>query len=81
MIKKLKEAMKKEDERLRKLLPEVRKLNDSDLLKIIEVFDCCMECWNVEGAAKCKYQKIRKKIGLSDCSCLEIAKRYKLEKK
>ena len=71
------EVMRKDDERLMKLLPRVRKLDDDDMLKIIRAFDVCMECWNLRGAAECKYLKIRKKIGLNDCSILEIAKRRK----
>lgn len=58
----------------KKVLAKVRKLNDEELRKLVEVFDACVECWDPEPE-KCKYQPIRKKIGLPPCDNLECKKR------
>ncbi len=53
-------------------IEKVRKLSDEDLRKIIEVFDACIECWKTGNPAKCKYQRIREKIGLKPCKMVRI---------
>ncbi len=53
-------------------IKKVRKLNDKELTKIIEVFDACIECWKTSNPEKCKYQSIREKIGLKSCKMVRI---------
>ena len=56
---------------MKKRIEKVRKLKDKEIIKIIEVFDDCVECWRTGDPEKCKYQSIRKKIGLKPCKSVE----------
>jgi len=47
------------------VLIKARQLSDRDLTKIIEIFDCCQECWT-DKPEKCRFRPVRKKIGLKE---------------
>ena len=61
-------------------IEKLRKLNDKDIKKVIEVFDFCLECWNTKNPEKCEYQELRKKIGLEPCRMM-ILKAEKIEER
>ena len=65
----------------KKILKKARKLNDKELRKIIEVFDTCMECWNLKKPEDCEYRKIRLKIGLGECNSVKMKKIIERRKK
>lgn len=55
-------------------ISKLKKLNNKDLRKIIEVFDSCIECWDNQNPEKCELQPIRKKLGLKECDMIKQKK-------
>lgn len=62
--------------RKKSILKKVRALSDKDLLKVIEIFDVCQECW-MSHPEKCKYRPIRKRLGLDECHTFEVKQMWR----